>query len=102
MGSWDSTFLSVSAIPSNAVFWITSNFTFTPILFMYSLKLKRVGVNVIQQTALLGTAKILRKVLSLYVPVFFCCTLVDVYKTGGATIQFVVFLNSRFRSQKDY
>ena len=31
-----------------------------------------------------------------------CCTLVDVYKTGGATIQFVVFLNSRFRSQKDY
>ena len=34
--------------------------------------------------------------------VFFCCTLVDVYKTGGATIQFVVFLNSRFRSQKDY
>ena len=34
--------------------------------------------------------------------VFFCCTLVDVYKTGGGTIQFVVFLNSRFRSQKDY
>ena len=34
--------------------------------------------------------------------VFFCCTLVDVYKTGGATIQFVVFLNSSFRSQKDY
>ena len=65
IGSWDSTFLSVSAVPSNAVFWITSNFTFTPILFMYSLKLKRVGVNVIQQTALLGTAKILRKVLSL-------------------------------------
>ena len=34
--------------------------------------------------------------------VFFCCTLVDVCKTGGATIQFVVFVNSRFRSQKDY
>ena len=34
--------------------------------------------------------------------VFFCCTLVDVYKTGGAIIQFVVFLNSRFPSQKDY
>ena len=34
--------------------------------------------------------------------VFFCCTLVDVYKTGGGTIQFVVFLNSRFHSQKDY
>ena len=34
--------------------------------------------------------------------VFFCCTLVEVYKTGGDTIQFVVFLNSRFRSQKDY
>ena len=36
---------------------------------MYSLKLKRIGVNVrlevIQKTALLGTAKILRKVLSL-------------------------------------
>ena len=57
----DSTFLSIFAVPNNAVFWITSNLTFTPILFMYSLKLKRIGVNVIQ----LGTAKILREVLAL-------------------------------------
>ena len=35
----DSTFLSIFAVPSNAVFWITSNVTFTPIRFMYSLKL---------------------------------------------------------------
>ena len=35
----DSTFLSIFAVPNNAVFWITSNFTFTPIRFMYSLKL---------------------------------------------------------------
>ena len=27
------------AVPNNAVFWITSNLTFTPIRFMYSLKL---------------------------------------------------------------
>ena len=61
----DSTFLSIFAVPNNAVFWITSNITFAPILFMYSLKLKRIGVNVIQQAALLGTAKILREVLAL-------------------------------------
>ena len=35
----DSTFLSIFAVPNNAVFWITSNLTFTPIRFMYSLKL---------------------------------------------------------------
>ena len=35
----DSTFLSIFAVPNNVVFWITSNLTFTPIRFMYSLKL---------------------------------------------------------------
>ena len=35
----DSTFLSISAVPNNAVFCITSNLTFTLIRFMYSLKL---------------------------------------------------------------
>ena len=35
----DSTFLSIFAVPNNAVLRITSNFTFTPIRFMYSLKL---------------------------------------------------------------
>ena len=35
----DSTFLSIFAVPNNAVFWTTSNLTFTPIRFMYSLKL---------------------------------------------------------------
>ena len=35
----DSTFLSIFAVPNNAVFWITSNLTFTPIRFMYSIKL---------------------------------------------------------------
>ena len=35
----NSTFLSIFAVPNNAVFWITSNLTFTPIRFMYSLKL---------------------------------------------------------------
>ena len=35
----DSTFLSIFAVPNNAVSWITSNLTFTPIRFMYSLKL---------------------------------------------------------------
>ena len=35
----DSTFRSIFAVPNNAVFWITSNLTFTPIRFMYSLKL---------------------------------------------------------------
>ena len=35
----DSTFLSIFAVPRNAVFWITSNLTFTPIRFMYFLKL---------------------------------------------------------------
>ena len=34
----DSTFLSIFAVPNNAVFWITSNLTFTPIRFKYSLK----------------------------------------------------------------
>ena len=33
------TFLSIFAVPNNTVFWITSNLTFTPIRFMYSLKL---------------------------------------------------------------
>ena len=35
----DSTFLSIFAVPNNAVFWITSNLTFTPIRFMYSLNI---------------------------------------------------------------
>ena len=35
----DSTFLGIFAVPNNAVFWITSNLTFTPIRFTYSLKL---------------------------------------------------------------
>ena len=35
----DSTFLSIFAVPNNSVFWITSSLTFTPIRFMYSLKL---------------------------------------------------------------
>ena len=35
----DSTFLNIFAVPNNAVFWITSKLTFTPIRFMYSLKL---------------------------------------------------------------
>ena len=35
----NSTFFSTLAVPNNAVFWITSNLTFTPIRFMYSLKL---------------------------------------------------------------
>jgi len=35
----DSTFLSIFAVPNKAVFTITSNLTFTPIRFMYSLKL---------------------------------------------------------------
>ena len=35
----DSTFLSIFAVSNNAVFWITSNLTLTPIRFMYSLKL---------------------------------------------------------------
>ena len=35
----DSTFLSIYADPNKAAFWITSNLTFTPIRFMYSLKL---------------------------------------------------------------
>ena len=35
----DSTFLSIFAIPNHVVFWITSNLTFTPIRFTYSLKL---------------------------------------------------------------
>ena len=30
---------SIFTVPNNAVFWITSNFTFTLIRFMYSLKL---------------------------------------------------------------
>ena len=43
--------------------------TFTPIRFNFKEYMKRTGVNVrlevIQKTALLGTAKILRKVLSM-------------------------------------
>ena len=35
----DSTFLSIFAVPNNAVFWRTSNLTFTPIRFIYSPKL---------------------------------------------------------------
>ena len=35
----DSTFLSIFAVPNNAVFWITSNLTFRPIRFMYSLNI---------------------------------------------------------------
>ena len=35
----DSTSLSIFAVPNNAVFWITPNLTFTPVRFMYSLKL---------------------------------------------------------------
>ena len=35
----NSTFLSIFAVPNNAVLWITSNLTFTPIRFMYCLKL---------------------------------------------------------------
>ena len=35
----DSAFLSIFAVPNNAAFWITSNLTFKPICFMYSLKL---------------------------------------------------------------
>ena len=35
----DSTFLSIFAEPNNAVFWIISNLTFTPICLMSSLKL---------------------------------------------------------------
>ena len=62
----DSTFLSIFAVPKNAVFWIT----FTPTRFNFKEYMKRIGVNVrlevIQKTALLGKAKILRKVLSLY------------------------------------
>ena len=61
----DSTFLSIFAVPNNAVCWIT----FTPIRFNFKEYIKRIGVNVrlevIQKTALLGTAKILREVLSL-------------------------------------
>ena len=53
--------MTIFAVPNNAVCWIT----FTPIHFNF----KRIGVNVrlevIEKTALLGTAKILRKVLSL-------------------------------------
>ena len=44
--------------------------TFSPIHFNFKEYMKRIDVNmkveVIQKTALLGTAKILRKVLSLY------------------------------------
>ena len=62
----DSTFLSIFAVPDNAVCWIT----FTLIRFNFKEYMKRIGVNVrlevIQKTALLGKAKILRKVLSLY------------------------------------
>ena len=61
----DSTFLSIFAVPNNAVCWIT----FTLIRFTFKEYMKRIGVNVrlevIQKTALLRTAKILRKVLSL-------------------------------------
>ena len=35
----DSTFHGIFAVANNAVFWITSNLKFTPISFMYSLKL---------------------------------------------------------------
>ena len=35
----DSTSLSIFAVPSNAIFWITSNLAFMSICFMYSLKL---------------------------------------------------------------
>ena len=35
----DRTFLSIFAVPNSAVFWTTSNLTFTPIRFTYSLKL---------------------------------------------------------------
>ena len=63
----DSTFLSIFAVPKNAVCWIT----FSPIHFNnFKEYMKRIGVNVslevIQKTALLGKAKILRKALFLY------------------------------------
>ena len=61
----ETTFLSIFAVPNNAVCLIT----FTPIRFNFKEYMKRIGVNVrlevIQKTALLGTAKILRRVLSL-------------------------------------
>ena len=40
----NSFFLSIFAVPNNAVFWITSNLAFTPIHFMYSLKLTDTAV----------------------------------------------------------
>ena len=89
----DSTFLSIFAVPNNAVFWITSNLTFTPILSMYSLKLKRIGVNVIQQAALLGTAKILREVLALLL-LFIIYFLITYFIDNILTIKIVFTINS--------
>ena len=92
----DSTFLSIFAVPNNAVFWITSNITFTPILFMYSLKLKRIGVNVIQQAALLGTAKILREVLALLLLfiIYYLFFLITYFIDNILTIKIVFTINS--------
>ena len=44
----DSTFLSIFAVPNNAVFWITSNLTFRPIRFMYSLNIIIIIIIIIQ------------------------------------------------------
>ena len=92
----DSTFLSIFAVPNNAVFWITSNLTFTPILFMYSLKLKRIGVNVIQQAALLGTAKILKEVLALLLLfiIYYLFFLITYFIDNILTIKIVFTINS--------